>query len=204
MSGMQEAQMLDDVQSVNPITGTETQKGEILYGFCECGCNMKTNIAKKMHKKSGHIKGEPVRFIKGHYKRTQPAKGESYISFNRKYIFVPDHHRNKKNNYIANSIVVAERLTGILIKLPAEVHHFDGNSLNDSPENLVICENSAYHNLLHGRKRAYDACGHAGWLKCPICKEHDDPENMYVNDKTHYHRKCKHKYQKIHYAKKNT
>lgn len=33
---------------------------------CECGCGELAPLAKKTHKRSGHVKGQPVRFIKGH------------------------------------------------------------------------------------------------------------------------------------------
>ena len=211
MSGMQEAQMLDDAQSVNPITGTEIQKGEILYGYCECGCNMKTKLATHTHRKRGWVKGEPLRFINGHQipksmkgSKAFRWKGGEHSHLNRSLVFCPDHHRKMQNNYVFNSILVVEKITGLKIKKPIEIHHVDGDSMNDSPSNFVVCENSAYHNFLHKRKRAYDACGHAGWLKCPFCKEYDDPKNMYVKGVTHYHRKCVYEYNKIYYSKKNT
>ncbi len=41
---------------------------EIPYGFCQCGCGRLTSIAKKTTTKIGNIKGEPVRFCRGHQK----------------------------------------------------------------------------------------------------------------------------------------
>ena len=35
-------------------------------GLCECGCGQKTNVARQTCEKKGWIKGQPVRFIKGH------------------------------------------------------------------------------------------------------------------------------------------
>lgn len=37
--------------------------------LCECGCGQPTNIAKRDHQRSGHVRGQPVRFIKGHHSR---------------------------------------------------------------------------------------------------------------------------------------
>lgn len=34
-----------------------------------------------------------------------------------------------------------------------EVHHVDGNRWNNANNNLVICENRAYHRLLHAREK---------------------------------------------------
>lgn len=40
-----------------------------VYGLCECGCGKQTRIAKTNNKRWGHVKGQPVRFIKGHHTR---------------------------------------------------------------------------------------------------------------------------------------
>lgn len=40
---------------------------EIPYGYCHCGCGQKTNIAKVHDSGRGQIKGEPWRFLPGHY-----------------------------------------------------------------------------------------------------------------------------------------
>ena len=42
---------------------------EIPYGYCECGCGRKTNIAKQNNKRYGWVKGEPKRFLRGHNSR---------------------------------------------------------------------------------------------------------------------------------------
>lgn len=41
-------------------------------GLCVCGCGQKTSIAKHTCQQYGHVKGQPVRFIVGHYARVQP------------------------------------------------------------------------------------------------------------------------------------
>lgn len=42
--------------------------------LCECGCGQPTPIAKKTDRKRGYVKGEPVRFRKGHWARTSEAR----------------------------------------------------------------------------------------------------------------------------------
>jgi len=42
---------------------------EIPYGYCHCGCGLKTNIAKETRLKQGWVKGEPLRFVFGHQHR---------------------------------------------------------------------------------------------------------------------------------------
>jgi len=38
-------------------------------GLCQCGCDARTSISKQNHKKKGWVKGQPLRFLKGHDKR---------------------------------------------------------------------------------------------------------------------------------------
>lgn len=40
----------------------------IPYGFCHCGCGQQTPIATKTRSVSGHIKGQPLRYIRYHYR----------------------------------------------------------------------------------------------------------------------------------------
>jgi hypothetical protein len=39
--------------------------------LCECGCGRRVPVARKTHKRSGHVKGEPMRFLKGHARRVE-------------------------------------------------------------------------------------------------------------------------------------
>lgn len=41
--------------------------------LCECGCGQPTSIAKNTNKEYGHVRGQPVRFIRGHAMRGKPA-----------------------------------------------------------------------------------------------------------------------------------
>lgn len=48
---------------------------EIPYGYCHCGCGQKTTVPKESSKQGNRIKGEPMRFIRGHSgrKRVDPT-----------------------------------------------------------------------------------------------------------------------------------
>jgi len=67
--------------------------------------------------------------------------------------------------------LIAERALGKPLPKGAEIHHVDGDRGNDDTSNLVICPSRAYHQLLHRRQRALDACGHADWRMCQLCKQ---------------------------------
>lgn len=75
-------------------------------------------------------------------------------------------------------VMVAEVAIGKSLPPGAVVHHVDHNRSNNSPSNLVVCPDSAYHALIHQRERAMDACGNPDWRKCHLCKTYDAPENM--------------------------
>lgn len=93
-------------------------------------------------------------------------------------------------------VLIAERALGHRLPNGAEVHHVNENKLDNRAENLVICPNHAYHFLLHQRTRALEACGHAGWRKCKLCKTYDSPENLYINKNKVFHRACNAEYQR--------
>src|ERR1700726_4013859 len=39
------------------------------FGTCLCGCGQKTRIATRNDYRDGSVKGQPVRFIRGHHRR---------------------------------------------------------------------------------------------------------------------------------------
>ncbi len=79
---------------------------------------------------------------------------------------------------VAEHVLIAERALGKSLPSAAQVHHVNGDGLDNRPENLVICPDQKYHALLHQRQRALDACGNASYRKCPHCGIYDDPKNM--------------------------
>lgn len=50
---------------------TNKSTDEIPYGYCHCGCGQKTRPARCTRKEAGWIKGEPLRYIDGHYGRSE-------------------------------------------------------------------------------------------------------------------------------------
>ena len=80
------------------------------------------------------------------------------------------------------------------------VHHVDGDVNNSGRGNLVVCQDQAYHLLLHQRQRSYNTCGHTNWRPCVRCKKHDDISNMRaIPNKSYFnyeHKECKAKYER--------
>ena len=75
-------------------------------------------------------------------------------------------------------VAVAEAAIGKPLPPGAIVHHIDGDRHNNAPENLVVCQDRAYHNLIHRRERALIACGNANALRCQVCGSYDNQADM--------------------------
>ena len=130
-------------------------------GKCECGCGGETTIAKLTKAKWGHVKGQPLRFLNGHNSLPGPLslhwKG-GRIKTSAGYIAVsaPGHPRPDRRagrGYVLEHILVAEKALGRFLPQGVEVHHVNEKKDDNRNQNLVICENSAYHGLLHKRMK---------------------------------------------------
>lgn len=97
------------------------------------------------------------------------------------WVYLPDGSRQR----MYYSRLVVEMILKDILPLKAVVHHI-GDTLDDSPQNLVICEDEAYHKLLHIRTDAYRATGNAHARRCNICQQWDIPGE---NDMMVYFRK---------------
>lgn len=92
--------------------------------------------------------------------------------------------------YKPEHLIIAERVMGHPLPEEACVHHWNRVRSDNRNPNLVVCQDQAYHSLLHQRMRALAACGHANWLKCKFCKRYDSPEM--ITDGCH--RECRIEY----------
>lgn len=93
------------------------------------------------------------------------------------YVMVsaPDHPRASNTGYVREHVLVAERALGRALPPSAVVHHTGKQRDNTA---LVVCNDQAYHNLLHQRARALAACGRANWRRCVRCKRYDEPTRL--------------------------
>ena len=179
--------------------------------LCECGCGKPAPIASRTRTGCDHVKGDPIRFINGHRSRVQPRGNKSHawkggiISIKgRIAVYNPDHPCATALGYVLRYRLIAENVIGKLLPRSAVIHHIDGVKDNDQNNNLLICENDAYHRLIHQRERAYEACGVASWRKCYICQQYDAPENLYIRSYKPkggcvHHKRCKSQKQKQEY-----
>ena len=107
-------------------------------------------------------------------------------------IYKPEHPRALHGKYIYEHVAIAEKAIGRFLPEKVEVHHVNSIEDDNRNTNLVICENRAFHKLLHKRMRAFKSCGHASWLSCAYCKKYGPSESMYLtpNGNQHWHREC--------------
>lgn len=149
--------------------------------LCECGCGEPAPIARRTFTHLGHKKGEPIRFIRGHQMRMLVRRGADNKAWKggrrptEKYmtVLVHGHPRADRWGYVMEHLIVAERALGRPIPRGVEVHHVNEDGFDNKPSNLVICENAAYHRMLHMRKRAYEACGNPNAVRCTACGHYD-------------------------------
>lgn len=93
--------------------------------------------------------------------------------------------------------IIAENVLGKELPKNVEIHHIDGNKINNELSNLVICPSREYHMLLHRRERALNACGNPDWRKCCYCGKYDDPNNLKIyKTSPPRHSKCQSEYRK--------
>ena len=79
-------------------------------------------------------------------------------------VHAPDHPRALKRpkhppKYVLEHIIVAEKALGKFLPVGVVVHHVNRDRADNERQNLVICQDAAYHQLLHARQRVVDAGG---------------------------------------------
>jgi hypothetical protein len=151
------------------------------------GCNRK-------HDSHGYCSLHQKRMVRnGHTDLTVRPYGSGHLNHSG-YII----HANNGNDD-RQHVMIAEKALGRKLPKGAVVHHVNGIRHDNRPENLVVCPDSAYHNLIHKRQRVYEACGHADWMKCRFCQKWDDTKNMYVRPSgwEAYHHRCQYEHSSL-------
>ena len=192
MNGILERKMSENAPNVNRT-----------IGMCQCGCGKQAPIASKTSSRNGWIKNMPIRFISGHNGKLQPKGTKAYrwkggikTNYqNRVLIYKPYYHRSYADGYVLRAVFIVEEVLGKRLPKGSVVHHNDENPNNDNHENLVVCENRAYHLLLHRRISAFKNSGHPNWRKCSYCGQYDNPDKLYISPRNNArHRSCAKKY----------
>lgn len=133
------------------------------------------------------------------WKGGRNISSEGYIE-----VMVDSHPRRSQRGYVFEHMLVAEKALGHYLPEGAIIHHIDENRQNNQNVNLIICENNAYHRLIHRRMNAFKETGNANMRICNFCKKYDLPDNLYINKKPRgmsCHRSCKQRYERDQWAK---
>lgn len=162
--------------------------------LCECGCGNLAPIAKWDKPERGEIKGMPLRFISHHNlgkgDKNNNWKGGTYKMHNgHVQILVKDNPMADCRGYVLSHRLLSGKALGKTLPEKVQIHHYDKIQ-------IVICQDDAYHKLLHQRTRALRACSHTDWRKCWICQQYGPPNEMIIKaKKASCHQICKKKYQ---------
>jgi len=134
--------------------------------LCVCGCGLPAPLSRQSDTKRGYVKGQPLRFRVGHNHRPGRTDGRY------PHVYKPDHPRAMRTGCVMIHVLVAERALGRYLPRTAEIHHVDGDKGNYANRNLVICQDHAYHFLLHARARTVKAGGDPNTQKfCADCRQ---------------------------------
>jgi hypothetical protein len=124
----------------------------------------------------GNMRGDNVRGKRG--REHNCWKGGRNFASGYVRIFMPEHPRAMGIGYVFEHILIAEEALGKPLPSGAHIHHVNENRGDNRHENLVICQDNNYHQLLHRRTTALKECGHANWKKCWICKQWEDTAKL--------------------------
>lgn len=98
----------------------------------------------------------------------------------RKLIYSPERPREGTKPYTYEHILIAEKALGRILPPKVAVHHVDENPYNNTPGNLVVCQDQAYHLLLHRRMRIVRAGGNPNRQSiCGQCRQLKDNDQFY-------------------------
>lgn len=124
--------------------------------LCECGCGLTAPLVRDGDKAKGRVAGQPLRYRVGHQARGRTIKSYRMTSAGGRFELA---HRYRA------AVALGKPLPPRVV-----VHHADGSRREDAQ--LVLCENQAYHMLLHARMRVVAAGGNPNTDKiCWRCRK---------------------------------
>jgi len=115
---------------------------------------------------------------------------KQFFALHHKKVYIPGHPYCTKSGTVYEYRLKIEKSIGRFLIPKEKVHHHFNK---DGSVTLVLCQNQAYHKLLHMREEALRYCGHTNWRKCIYCKQYDDPKNLSASSDS-YHKRCHREY----------
>lgn len=123
--------------------------------FCQCGCGQKAPVAKRNYHYLGHVKGQPMKYIRNHnlklvdrskskhkklnnspvWKGGKITKKNGYV-----YIYIgKDHPMAEKNGYVREHRLVMAQALGRMLTSDECVHHKNERKNDNRFANLSLC-----------------------------------------------------------------
>jgi len=134
------------IQKTNPTwKGHKEAHKNAPLKICECGrCD---ELIPSINKR-----GRPLRFKQGHHFNLRGEnhyhwRGGVVIHNGYRLVWNPKHHRANPQGYVREHVVIMEQKLGRHLLPNEDVHHINGNKLDNRPENLT--------NLMHDEHAAY-------------------------------------------------
>lgn len=147
-----------------------SEQSNIPVGFCHCGCGQKTPLAKYTRSDCGQVKGQPIRFVRGHHARQRRDSldgitllpGTRAIPLTQNKFTIVDEadyeylmqwgwraQRDGRTWYAMRHVRLPDGketcaiMHRVLLDAPdgAKVDHKDGDGLNNTRDNLRLATN---------------------------------------------------------------
>lgn len=144
--------------------------------LCECGCGQEVSLAKKTSARSGHVKGQPLRYVYGHSPIARPwlgQYGENHIRFKggkvsggAGYIqillslddpFICMAAIRDESYYVYEHRIVMARHINRPLWSEEVVHHINGDRADNRIENLQLFHTQGAHSKYHAKLRRDNA-----------------------------------------------
>lgn len=89
--------------------------------------------------------------------------GDGYTAIGRFRVYLPNHPRRNNQGFVLRSVAAYEAYHHLAVPLSMDIHHIDGNTMNDSKENLQMLLHNEHVQIRQRAVMKYIA------MTCPVC-----------------------------------